>query len=100
MNFSLSVGPQGQHRIEYSRNWFTGAERLIADGKLIATRSVLSLSNYISLPLCRRYEFTLGAENPLQVVFEKERPLMFAGFRPHTYRVLVDGAVVHEQKGF
>ena len=29
-----------------------------------------------------------------------ERPLWFAGFRPQTYRVFVDGQMVHEQQGF
>ena len=100
MNISLTVGSNAEHRIEYTRNWFTGAEQLKADGKVIASRSVVSLSNYVSFPLCRRYEFTLGTDESLPVVFEKERPLLLAGLRPHTYRIFVAGKLVHERKGF
>ena len=100
MKFTLEIGIQEKHRIEYYRNWFFGTERLQVDGKLIASRSVLTLSNYISLPLCRRYDFTVGEAETHAVVFEKERPLLLAGIRPHTYRVYVDDKLVHEPKGF
>jgi hypothetical protein len=100
MKISLEVGEKERHRIEYSRNQLWGTERLLADGKLIARRTVVSLSNYWSFPLCRRYEFTVGNSEPHTVVFEKERPLLFAGFRPHTYRVFVDGKLIHEERGY
>jgi hypothetical protein len=100
MKFTLEIGEKEKHRIDYSRNWFFGTERLRADGELVASRSVVSPSNYISFPLCRRYEFSIGTSEPHTVVFEKARPLLFAGFRPHKYRVLVDGKLVHEQEGF
>jgi hypothetical protein len=100
MRFTLEIGQRDRHRIEYYRNWFFGTERLLVDGELVASRSVLSSSNYVSFPLCRRYEFNVGNSEPHSVVFEKERPLLFAGFRPHVYRVLVDGTLIHEQRGY
>src|ERR1700691_1794382 len=100
MRFTIEIGQQEKHWISYSRNWFLGTERLSADGELIANRNVFSLSNYASFPLCRRYEFTVGRAEPHKVVFEKQRPLLLAGVRPHIYRVFVDGKLVHEQQGF
>ncbi len=100
MNFTLEIGENEKHRIDYYRNWFFGTERLRADGAIVASRSVVSLSNYVSIPLCRRYEFSVGTSEPHSVVFEKERPLLFAGFRRHKYRVIVDGKLAHEQQGF
>jgi len=91
MRFTLEIGEKEKHRIDYYRNWFLGTERLQADGEIVASRSVVSLSNYVSFPLCRRYEFSVGTSEPHTVIFEKERPLLFAGVRPHKYRVIVDG---------
>ena len=100
MKFTLEVGEKEKHRIDYYRNWFFGTERLQVDGEIVASRSVVSPSNYISIPLCRRYEFSVGASEPHAVVFEKERPLLFAGCRPNKYRVLVDGKLVHAREGY
>jgi len=100
MKFTLDVGDREKHRIDYARNWFTGKEQLYADGELVASRTILSASNYVSFPLARRYEFSVGTSEPHQVVFEKERPLLFAGGRPHTYRVFVDGKLVFQRRGY
>ena len=100
MKFTLEIGDKEKHWIDYYRNWFFGTERLRADGEMVARRSVVSPSNYVSIPLCRRYEFSVGTAEPHTVVFEKERPLLMAGFRPHKYRVFVDGKLVHEREGF
>ncbi len=57
MHITLHIGSDNQHRIDYRRNWFFGAEKLFADGQLIRTSSVLSPSDYVNFPLRRRYEF-------------------------------------------
>ncbi|SRR6266498_1288047 len=100
MRFTLEIGEKENPRIDYYRNWFFGTERIRADGKIVASRSVISPSNYVRFPLCRRCEFSVGASEPHNVVFEKERPLLLAEVRPHKYRALVDGKLVHEQRGF
>ncbi len=100
MKFTLEIGDREKHRIDYVRNWFTGNERLFADGQLVASRSILSPSNYVSFPLARRYEFTVGTSEPHKIIFEKERPLLGAGGRPHTYRVFVDGKLVFQRSGY
>jgi len=35
-----------------------------------------------------------------RLCFEQERPLLFAGLRPHTYRVFVDGQLGSQHSGF
>lgn len=100
MKFTLEIGEKEKHQIDYYRNWFWGTERLRADGKLVASRSVVSPSNYVSFPLCRRYEFSVGEVEKHTVVFEKQRSLLFAGVRPQVFRVLVDGKLVFEKRGF
>ena len=100
MKFTLEIGEKEKHQINYYRNWFFGTERLRLDGQLLDSRSVISPSNYVSFPLCRRREFVVGTIEKHSVVFEKERPLLIAGIRPHTYRVFVDGKLVFEKKGY
>jgi hypothetical protein len=72
----------------------------LADSQLIANQTILSPSNYVRFSLARRYEFIVGTSEPHAVVFEKERPLLVAGFRPHTYRVFVDGTLVFQRRGY
>jgi len=57
----------------------------------------------------RRHSFYFSTEVVLRIFHwqdraqgyvEKERPLLFAGLRPQTYRVFVDGQLVHEQSGY
>jgi hypothetical protein len=100
MKFTLEIGENEKHQIDYYRDWFFGNERLRLDGQILASRNIISPSNYVSFPLCRRYEFTVGTVEKHSVVFEKERPLLIAGFRPHTYRILVDSKLVFEKKGY
>jgi hypothetical protein len=42
----------------------------------------------------------VGSAEKHKVVLEKQRPLLFAGFRSQVYRVFVDDKLVHEQQGF
>jgi len=52
---------------------------------------------WFDLTAVRRYEFHAASHD---VVVEHERPLLFAGFRPHDYRVVVDGKLIHKQHGY
>ena len=49
-----------------------------------------------SVDLVKRYQFTVGAEERHEVLIEKERKLLFAGFRPQRCRAYVDGQLVAE----
>ena len=100
MRFTIEVGEKEKWKIEFSRNWFTGAMQTLVDGQPVAQQSSLSPSTHFNLSNKRCYEFSVGRAEPHKVVIETERPWMFGGFRPHKYRVSVDGQMIHEQTGY
>jgi hypothetical protein len=100
MTFELGIGPEKKLRLDYSWNWFFGTERLFADGRLIESRSAASPLTPFGTRRKRRCAFTVGAPEAPQVVLERQRPLLFAGLRPHAYRLFVDGTLVHEPSGY
>ena len=100
MKFTLEVGDQEKTKIEFSRNWFTGTMKILADGKRVACQSAFDPGTHFSVKLKRRYQFLVGKTEKHWVVLEKERPLLMAGARAQTYRVFVDDKLVHEQSGY
>ncbi len=100
MRFTLEVGDNEKSRIELSRNWFTGAMQILVNGEEVARQNWLSPSTHFNFPRKRRHEFMVGNVEKHQVVIEKERPLLVAGIRPQTYRVFVDGRLIHERSGY
>ncbi len=96
MKFTVQIGAKPS-LLDFYRNPWTGTTRIALDGHVVAGRSALSLLTQFNLEQQRRYEFHADAHD---VVVEHERPLLFSGFRPQTYRVLVDGHVVHEEHGY
>lgn len=83
--------------IEFSRNWFTGQCTLTVGTESRTLASQLNPFTHYSLTLERRWAVPV---NGREVVIEKQRPLLFAGLRPHTYRVFVDGNLVQERTGY
>ena len=100
MKFALEIGDKEKSRVEFSRNSFTGAMEATVDGARVAQQSPYSPFTHFSFRTKQRYEFSVGKTEAHKVVLEKERPWLFAGFRPQTYRVFVDGKMVHEQTGY
>jgi hypothetical protein len=100
MKFAFTVGTPESHRVEFSRSALSGTMSIKVDGKTVATKSAANLGTHFSLKLTRRYTFTVGTPEQHQVTIEHQRPLLFAGFRPQTYRVFVDGEVIEERTGY
>ncbi len=100
MKFKVEIGDKEKSKIEFSRNNFTGAMVALVDGQRVAQQSPFSLFTHFSFVKKRRYEFSVGKAEMHKVVLEKERPWLVAGFRRQTYRVFVDGHLVHEQIGY
>jgi hypothetical protein len=94
MKIPFNVGPRA---CEYSRNWFTGGARITVDGQSFKLQSVLNPTNYIDLKLTRAWSGTVDG-HLVQIV--KKRPVLFAGFRPHSYTVYVDGVPLLTTSGF
>ena len=100
MTFALEVGDKEKSRVEFSRNCFTGAMQTLVDGRKVAWQSPFSIFTHFSFTRRRHYEFVVGKMETHKIVLEKERPWLFAGFRPQIYRVFVDGQLVHKQTGY
>ena len=99
MRFQLEVGIE-KCRIEFTRDCVTGHATVTIDGERITVKSGLSPFTHFSFHLTNRYEFQVGTKETHQVVIEHERPLLFAGFRPHKYRAFVDGSLAEEHRGY
>lgn len=100
MRFTLEIGDKEKSRMAFFRNSLTGSMETTVDGKRVAQQGLFSPSTHFSFRTRRRYEFLVGQTEPHKVVLEKERPRLFGGFRPQTYRVFVDGQMIHEQTGY
>jgi hypothetical protein len=83
--------------VEFHRSWLTGRAMLRIDNSVVSLQNPFDPTTHISLSLTRVWQHQVQGH---EVIIEKVRPLLFAGFRPHTYRVLVDGRIVAEQRGF
>jgi hypothetical protein len=83
--------------VEFYRNWFTGRTELRRGDRIIPLLSALDPTAHFSLTLTRVLQHRLGNHD---ITIEKVRPLLFAGFRPQSYRVLVDGVEVAQRSGY
>jgi hypothetical protein len=93
MHFTVAIPGQEPSRIEVNRNPFTGRFRIVADDKVVAERSPLSLFTHFSPPSklvsrVYRYEFAVGHAGRHQVVVEHVCTLL--GLRPQGYGIVVD----------
>ena len=101
MKISVEVGEEERSKLEFCRNWFTGAVQILIDGQTVATKSPASVFTHFSLPnAVHRWEFTVGTREKHHVLIEHIRPLFLAGFRPQTYRVTVDLKLQVEKRGY
>ena len=82
----------GTTPVTLSRHWFTGAMQLQS-----ATETVwVQPGTHFSFSLVQSWLRHIAGH---EVLVERTRPLLFAGFRPQRLRVLVDGVQVAEQEG-
>ncbi len=55
MKFALEIGDQEKTKIEFSRNWFTGNMKILANGKRVAHQSPFDPDTHFHAALKRRY---------------------------------------------
>jgi hypothetical protein len=91
LEFDFSVGNQEQHTVHFYFNQFWGPLAISVDGK-----RVIRDFRWGSTRATKRYRFTVGEQERHDVVIEKSRLRLFAGFRKQTCRVLVDDLLVGE----
>lgn len=82
---------------EFRRNALTGRAELIVDGKMEVLQDPLAMGTHVQFSLTRTWK---RSHKGHEVVIEKTRTIVFGGFRPQRYRILVDGSVVAEQHGY
>ena len=99
MRFELEIGPD-RCRVEFARDFMTGHATITIDGDPITVKSALNPFTHFSFQLVNRYQFVVGMRQTHEVTIEHERPLLLAGFRPHTYRVFVDGKLIDTHHGY
>jgi hypothetical protein len=80
--------------LEFYRSPFFGSLTISTNGKKVLGRSVFNPSTHFGFTLKRNYEFSLPGPEPRHVCVTKKRPLLFAGFRPHSYQVAFNGVEI------
>ena len=83
--------------IEFSRNSFTGRCTLNTGTEDKVLDSPWSPFTHFSFRLKKQWQCSIKEH---EIIIEKKRPLLFAGFRPQTYRIFVDGEPVQVRHGF
>jgi hypothetical protein len=122
VKFNFEVGQRETHRVEFSWEKLFGVAKIWVDGDLILKSRPLALGElaqaarlrtvsgtvgYLSgmtsgsarPALTAGWAFEVGQLEKHAVLIEKERPLLLAAIRPHTYRVVVDDEIVGEYVG-
>jgi hypothetical protein len=100
MNILVKIA--GSENLEFviKRNWFTGDFVYIINGQRNIIRSFFDVGTHVSVRLKKKYQFEVGDKEIHKIEIEHIRPLFFAGFRPHNYEVLIDGASYTSYHGY
>ena len=122
MKFSFEVGQTEKHQVEFQWSKWLGVAKIWVDGTLIQKSRPLAISEMAQLAvmrgierkasflthtvrgqaglqMIRGWEFEVGAQEKQAIRIEKERPVILASLRPHTYRLFIDGQLANEYRG-
>lgn len=89
----MLVGVHEQHWVQVYFDKIWGGFSITVDG-VVAFQE----TPFLDIKTVRTYVVPVGMAERHQVVIEKERPVFFAGFRPHAVRGFVDGVLVATAK--
>lgn len=96
MEIVLELDGKEKTELRITRNWFTGEFLYTVNGKSHFIKNPMDLGTHFSLQLNKEYNFEVGE---YQIKIKHSRPQFFAGFRPHTYQVYVNGELRKIYKG-
>ena len=122
MKFSFEVGQYEKHQIEFQWSKWLGVAKIWVDGTLVqksrplayseltqlaSMRGMVRQARFINqtasgqaaLQMVRGWEFEVGQQEKHAIRIEKERPVILAAVRPHSYRLLIDGELASEYRG-
>jgi len=91
LDFDLEVGEAERHRVYFHWNQFWGISEIDVDG-----RKVIRKARPFGFAITSRYRFTVGESERHEVLIEKKRPLLYAGFRPQVVRIFIEGQFLSE----
>jgi len=90
MKFSIEIGMNEKHLIEFTFNQLLGQSRVCVDG-----REVFRKKRWFSEPLVDSYDFEIGLFEPVRLRIEKERKHLFGS----KYRIFVDNRLTQLHQG-
>jgi hypothetical protein len=97
MRFAFAVADRTTHHVEFFRNPIWGTTWIAVDGRIVVGRSASELATHFNFEFVKHYTFCVGS---CEVTIEHKRPLSFPGFRPHDYRVFVNGQLFERHAGY
>jgi hypothetical protein len=100
MEITIPLSGTKDYTLIIKRNWFTGSFEYFLDGQRHIIKSVLDVSTHLNPTLKNTYDFTTGTVDDHHIRIDHTRPLLFAGFRPHTWEFFVDGELQQSYKGY
>ena len=90
MKFSIEVGTNEKHTVEFNFNQLLGRSIVRVDN-----REVFRKERWFSEPLVDRLAFEIGQFEPVRVRIEKERKLIFGS----KYRIYIDDRLLEFYQG-
>ena len=122
MKISFEVGQNEIHQIEFQWSKWLGVAKIWVDGALIQKSRPLAYAELAQLAdmrgiggkarflsqtvsgqaapqMIRGWEFEVGEQEKHAIRIEKERPVILAAIRPHSYRLFIDGLLASEYSG-
>ena len=94
MQFHFIVGESEERTVQFSCNPFWGFLKIEVDGCVVQRDFQM-----FSFEVLKTYNFWVGEKEMHEITIEKERSLLFAGFRPQKYRVYIDNVIEYEYEG-
>lgn len=92
MTFTCLIGDNAWLEFQRSNVW--GSVSASVNGRRVFSVSPFNLTTLLGTSAVRRYRFTITEPERIEVVVEKHRPLVLAGFRNNEYRVFANGKQV------
>ena len=91
MQHHFAIGIQERHNVSIYFDQFWGKIEIKVD-------NMTAISNWLifSFGLTKTWELWVGVQEKHFMRIEKTRPLLFAAFQPHTYRIFIDGVLVQQ----
>jgi hypothetical protein len=84
-------------RARFDRNWMTGEASLTVGDERTQLQSFWKALFNLEFETTRYWQCDVSSHS---IVIEKIRPALFPGFRPQTYKILVDGDIAAEAHGY